>query len=95
MSKATSKLCRGEQFTILEGSTVYELMKDVFSNKLLPEVLQENFTQTLITLRLSIYIKLKSCLSVCLSDGHAGYSPHLARIDIVCADNEALIIRLL
>ena len=34
-------------------------------------------------------------LSVCLSDGHAAYSPDLARIDIVCADNEALIIRLL
>ena len=46
-------------------------------------------------LYLSIYIKLKSCLSVCLSDGHAAYSPDLARIDIVCADNEALIIRLL
>ena len=43
----------------------------------------------------SMYIKLKSCLSVCLSDGHAAYSPDLARIDIVCADNEALIIRLL
>ena len=44
---------------------------------------------------ISIYIKLKSCLSVCLSDGHAAYSPDLARIDIVCADNEALIICLL
>ena len=42
---------------------------------------------------LSIYIKLK--MSVCLSDGHAAYSPDLARIDIVCADNEVLIIRLL
>ena len=50
---------------------------------------------------ISIYIyiykaeKLSVCLSVCLSDGHAAYSPDLARIDIVCADNEALIIRLL
>ena len=43
-----------------------------------------------------IYIyKAENCLSVCLSDGHAAYSPDLARIDIVCADNEALIIRLL
>ena len=33
--------------------------------------------------------------AVCLSDGHAAYSPDLARIDIVCVDNEALIIRLL
>ena len=33
--------------------------------------------------------------AVCLSDGYAAYSPDLARIDIVCADNEALIIRLL
>ena len=41
------------------------------------------------------YIYKAEKLSVCLSDGHAAYSPDLARIDIVCADNEALIIRLL
>ena len=42
-----------------------------------------------------LYIYKAEKLSVCLSDGHAAYSPDLARIDIVCADNEALIVRLL
>ena len=58
-----------------------------------------NPTLVVQSIYLSIYIykaeKLSVCLSVCLSDGHAAYSPDLARIDIVCADNEALIIRLL
>ena len=44
---------------------------------------------------ISIYIYKAEKLSVCLSDGHAAYSPDLARIDIICADNEALTIRLL
>ena len=48
-----------------------------------------------IVLTRDIYIYKAEKLSVCLSDGHAAYSPDLARIDIVCTDNEALIIRLL